>query len=476
MRVLHIGAGLRPWRRGGLVAYIEDLMDEQVRRGDEVFYFFSGREYPLLSRPRLHRWRRSGVAMLEVVNSPLYDHGRQPELEVSEPHTERMLASVVQRVRPDVAHVQELAGLPFSMLDVLRSHDVPAVVTLQDYFPLCSTFKLLDARGQVCLRREVGADCAQTVAADPRPPSLMFEATIRHHLDGLRVLDALGPKRRERVVRRLASGIARREARRRAALADSAPSAASFQRRRDLNIERLNRAESVIAMSRRVAEIYRMLGVESPRLRTLHLTLAHIQRIRPRVRRPGKTITFATLAGFESEEKGALVLLEAMRLQARAAAEGTLRLLVFGHVRGEFAEAAAGVAGIEIRGRYAPDDQERLLGEVDVGIMPSIWEEAYGYAGIEFLAAGIPVIANAIGGMTDYTRDGETGWLNTSCSAEELARIMGGIGEQPEQVADLSRHVVAAHGSIVKSMARHTDEMYDVYRDAIEARSTVGAG
>ena len=27
-----------------------------------------------------------------------------------------------------------------------------------------------------------------------------------------------------------------------------------------------------------------------------------------------------------------------------------------------------------------------------------MWEEAYGYAGLEFLAKGIPVIANAIGG------------------------------------------------------------------------------
>jgi glycosyltransferase involved in cell wall biosynthesis len=145
------------------------------------------------------------------------------------------------------------------------------------------------------------------------------------------------------------------------------------------------------------------------------------------------------------------------------------RLLVLGHVDGEFAQAAEGIPGIEIRGPYAPADLDAILDDVDVGIMASIWEEAYGYVGIEFLAKGIPVIANAIGGMTDYTRDGETGWLNRSCSAAELASIMAGVIERPETVADLNARLLADRGSIVKPFARHAEEMDALYREAIEA-------
>ena len=101
--------------------------------------------------------------------------------------------------------------------------------------------------------------------------------------------------------------------------------------------------------------------------------------------------------------------------------------------------------------------------------MSSVWEEAYGYAGIEFLAKGVPVIANAIGGMTDYTREGETGWLNRSCSAAELARIMAGIVERPEQISELNAKLLAGRDAIVKPMARHADEMEVVYREAIAA-------
>ena len=76
------------------------------------------------------------------------------------------------------------------------------------------------------------------------------------------------------------------------------------------------------------------------------------------------------------------------------------------------------------------------------------------------------MIANAVGGMPDYTREGETGWLNRSCSAEELARIMAGILDSPEQVARLNEHLISSRDTVVKPMATHADEMDGVYREA----------
>ena len=44
-------------------------------------------------------------------------------------------------------------------------------------------------------------------------------------------------------------------------------------------------------------------------------------------------------------------------------------------------------------------------------LMTPKWGEAFGIAGIEALACGTPVIAYRRGGVSDYVRDGETGWL-----------------------------------------------------------------
>jgi len=463
-RILHVGSGFRPLRRGGLVAYAEDLMTEQASRGHTVSYFFSGRYYPWLRRPRVRRWRLDAVDMIEVVGSPLHDHGRQPQLELSEPRLERIFERELARVRPDVVHVQELAGLPSSLLEIARRADLPVVMTLQDYFPLCSTFKLLDSAGEVCLRRQIGEDCVATVAAESRDPAIQFEGTIRHAVN--RRLGRLSAERRERLILALSRRLSR--------LADSRAvpaDASAFQRRRDVNVERLNRVERVVAMSNRVAEIYALLGVEPERLVTMQLTLAHIEKLTPRRFVPRLPVTFATLGGGESEPKGARLLLEAARLLSPEARAGRFRLLIFGHVAPEVRREAKGVEGLELGTAFAPSELGAILDGVDVGIMPSIWEEAYGYAGVEFLAKGIPVIANAMGGMTDYVRDGETGWLNHSCSAGGLAELMRRAIEQPEEIGRLNAAITKKRDSIVKTLARHADEMDALYDDAIAARA-----
>ena len=142
--VLHVGSGFRPLRWGGLVAYVEDLATAQLQQGMRVSYFFSGRYYRRPRKLRLKRWNRNGVEMFEVINSPLHDHGRQPELEVSQPDIERIFERLLEELSPDVAHFQELAGLPFSLLEIAKRAGIPVVLTLQDYFPCaprssCST-------------------------------------------------------------------------------------------------------------------------------------------------------------------------------------------------------------------------------------------------------------------------------------------------------------------------------------------------
>src|SRR3954447_14524874 len=71
MRILHAGWGFRPWRGGGLISYAEDVMEAQAAAGHEVAYFFGGRRYPGLRRPRTRRWRRRGVRMVEGLGSPI---------------------------------------------------------------------------------------------------------------------------------------------------------------------------------------------------------------------------------------------------------------------------------------------------------------------------------------------------------------------------------------------------------------------
>jgi glycosyltransferase involved in cell wall biosynthesis len=487
VRILHVGWGFSPWRPGGLIYYAEDLMAAQAARGHEVAYLFSGRHYPGLGGPRLRRWRRPGVAMLEIVNAPIVvglERGtRTPERDLEEPRLERIFARVLRQERPDVVHVQELLGHPSSILELAADAGVPTVMTLQDYFPLCATVRLIDVDGRVCLRRAVGEDCALRNAAAPADAralarhSLHFDlARAKQRIPGLRRVD-FAPLRPlvdpiVAAAARRPSGAGAASGARAAASPPLGPEAArEFQRRRDVNVARLGRVDRLVAQSTRVEEIYRLLGVDGTRMRTLHLTLGHLERIAPRPPRTPRQLTLATLGGFLSPSKGSELLLETLeRLRSRVA-PGSFRLLAFGVVDEAAEDRVRALPEVELRGSYERDELDRALDEVDVGIMPSVWEEAYGFAGLEFLAKGVPVVANRIGGMVDYVRAGETGWLNDSCSAEGLASILGRLIGSPGHVEAMSRNVLALRDSLIKPLDRHADEMDEVYAEAIAGAS-----
>ncbi|MDE6296424.1 MAG: glycosyltransferase family 4 protein, partial [Muribaculaceae bacterium] len=58
---------------------------------------------------------------------------------------------------------------------------------------------------------------------------------------------------------------------------------------------------------------------------------------------------------------------------------------------------------------------------MDLFVFPTLLRESLGLVGLEAMAASVPVMGSNIGGLTDYIKDGENGFLFTPGNAEELA-------------------------------------------------------
>jgi glycosyltransferase involved in cell wall biosynthesis len=450
VRILHVGWGFWPWRVGGLIRYAEDLMAAQMARGD-------------------------AAAMFEVINGPIVSGlelgTRRPGLDLDEPVTEASFRSVLDSFRPDVVHFQELLCLPSSLIDLAAHAGVPTVMTLQDYGPLCSTLRLFDAGGGLCTRLDVGEDCARRNAAAPATRRAFVEDTLRFEIPRWRrrFRAHRWPRRYDRLAERVSEWSLRRvdaEPRPR-----EDPTPAAFQRRRDVNVERLGRVGRLVAQSPRVAEIYRERGVSPARMSTFPFTLAHIEHLEPRpMRAPPDPIAFATLGGCAARTKGAHLIVEALAALRAAGLEGRFRLLVFGGVGEDVRPALEADPNVELRGTYAPAELDGLLDEVDVGIMPSIWEEAFAYTGLEMIAKGIPLIANPLGGMVEYAREGETAWLNRPCSGQGLAELMTTLIADSRQVLEMHERVLAGRERLLPTMDAHVREIYGAYGAAADSR------
>jgi glycosyltransferase involved in cell wall biosynthesis len=477
MRILHVGFGFRPWVVNGLLIYCESVMDGQVDRGHEVAYFFTGRQLPLIRRPFLHRWQRRRIQMFEWVNSDLIVGSHRgtptPEHDLDHPPSEAAFRRVLREFSPDLVHVHDLGGLPSSLLDIARKDGRPVVMTIHDYHPVCPTVKLYDAHDRICLRPDPGEMCAVCCADAPEDNEIELANTLWYARQQLRRsvpgLDAALARTRTlsragaRVIDRVGGVGPGAPGARATQRAPRAP-ASAYQRRRDVNLERLNRLDALVASSRRSAEIYRTLGVTEAPIELAPINPPHIEQLRPSgSRRPDRPVRFAVLNACSSTQKGADLLVQALAELSSRGLEDRFGLFVYGSVAPQAEAPLQSHGSVELRGHYRVEDLGELLRDVDVGLLPSVWEEVYGFVGLEFLAAGIPVIGNQVGAIPEHVRPGETGWLNRSCSATELADLMAGAIESPDEVRALAENLMRCRGKLIESFEMGLTRLGGVY-------------
>lgn len=118
-------------------------------------------------------------------------------------------------------------------------------------------------------------------------------------------------------------------------------------------------------------------------------------------------------------------------------------------------------------------DARRLMEDLDVLVVSSI-SDGSPLVVLEAMAAGVPVVASAVGGIPDQIRHGREGLLVPPGDADALAGCVLELLEDP----DLARRLKAAgrRRAAELSHARMVDRTRDVYAEALEALVSTAAG
>lgn len=173
------------------------------------------------------------------------------------------------------------------------------------------------------------------------------------------------------------------------------------------------------------------------RLRALGAPLGDDVRIVPHVVRtftPGSTAArgeHALVASRLAPEKGVAVAV-------RACATAGLPLVVAGD--GPLAAELRGLtAGTTVRfvGRVAPDELAGLRARAAVAVVPSLSAETFGLAAAEAMAAGVPVVASAIGSLPDLVD--EPGLVPPGDGGALVRALEGRWGDEKAGRAGLER-------------------------------------
>lgn len=316
----------------------------------------------------------------------------------------RRIVALLREVRPDVVHVHNV--LQPEVLHGVAETGLPLVATIQDHRSFCPGRGKLLPDGAPCERpmsESVCRDCVQTSSREQSSEEATYSSWI----------------------------VEQTQAR----------------------IQALARCDRLVTLSRAMAAHLLREGMESSRIRVIPPFPWGLPAL-PRSESGARGYLLA--AGRMVEVKGFQVLIEAW---ARTRDAPGLILAGDGSWRPRLEALALRVtpaprAPPQFTGWLNHQELATLLAGSMAFVLPSLWDEPFGIAGLEAMSMGIPVLASRVGGVNEWL-DARAGWL---LDPGDVGALTGAIEEasQPEEArrrGDEARRLAGERFSPMAAMA-----------------------
>lgn len=223
------------------------------------------------------------------------------------------------------------------------------------------------------------------------------------------------------------------------------------------------RVDGVVAISQSISNLLVDAGVEKNKIRCIAsgIESGKFENIRARTKAAENLVEIGCLAGLE-ERKGLGYLLESVALLKADGMKVRCQIAGDGPQRAHLEEE---VQRLSLRGDvhflgFITDTTEFFAG-VDIFAMPSLFE-GLGVAALEAMAAGKPVVATRVGGLTESVLDGVTGFLVPPRDSASLASAIAKLVRAPalaEAMGQQGRDRARQHFSL-QNMARQNESYY----------------
>jgi glycosyltransferase involved in cell wall biosynthesis len=329
---------------------------------------------------------------------------------------------------PDLLHLIGGYLMSGSTLQAAAFAQVPTVVSLTDFWFFCPRITLLRSNGQICAPPFSGIACARCLGEEKRRYLLPG-----HVAPGL--MDAFWRLHKARI--------------------------RQIEERMAFLCRILNQVSAIISPSQFLRSVYVGAGVEPERI-IFSRQGRDFPDLAPEMleRTPSSGLRVGYM-GQIAPHKGIHVLFEA----ARRIPDASLSVRAYGDTA-PFPKYTAGLrrlmtgdGRLELAGVYHRQEVSQVLHELDVVVVPSLWLENSPNAILEAFAHRTPVIASNLGGMAELVHDGENGLLFAPGDAEDLARQLRRLRDDPGLLPTLRAGI-----GPVKSVAQEIDELEEIYQ------------
>lgn len=365
-------------------------------------------------------------------------------------------ARVVDSFRPDVVHFFHFNRLGTGLIERAAEAGVPAYFTPTDFWTICPTGQLLYGDGSPCPGPSTDSgNCVVHFAGNTFGGQL---GKLVWHLP-----IATGDLLVRLAHTRLCSGLA------------YAQEVTAISCRLGLNVKRLNLLSGIVAPNEMIKDLMLRYGVRPELLIVAAYGVDVVGRRVDAVRTLPASPLRVGFIGTLAHHKGCHVLLEAFKTLPK----GCATLKIFGgeadfpDYAAKLRRVAGGADEIAFCGTFPTDDISRILSQLDVLVVPSVWNENTPLVVYSAQAFRCPIVASNVPGIAAVVRDNVDGILFEPGSVQALAAALSRLVGEPSILVDLS---LACR--VPKSVSRYVDELTSIWngqwRGALEKQGSDG--
>lgn len=361
------------------------------------------------------------------------------------PLIEENLTNELSTWRPDVLYLVSGYLIGIAPLRAAKKFGVPTVVMLTDFWFLCPTLQLVRGDGSLCAGPEP-LECARCLYdrqrryrwLDQSMPGVMqnfWRMASQHPVIGQRV--------------------------------DLSTRLETLTERKELLRETLSSVDAIVSPTRFVADMH-----TANRVNAAHITINPYSVALPRpIPAESDPILRVGYLGQIVPIKGVHLLVQAFHRLNRS--KRRARLTIHGKLEADpryvhdLKRLAEGDADIVFAGAYQRDELARVLSELDVVVVPSIWYENAPQVILESFAAHKPVIGTDVGGIAEVVQHGVNGLLFERKNVADLTRQLQRALDEPGLLARLSNEIPA-----MRTVDEEMSELFKVFEQVVANQTT----
>jgi len=430
MKILKVIHGYPSLYNAGSEVYSQTICHELVKRGHEV-HVFTREEDPF--RPDGEVRISHDIDMPEITlhlinNSRHRDRYRLQSID-------QCFAELLEELTPNIIHIGHLNHLSTSIVFEAASRGIPIVYTLHDYWLMCP-------RGQFMQMHSANDNL--WAACDGQQNRKCATQCYARYFSG-------ADDEREQDISYWENWVFRRMA----------------------HIRQLvEKVDLFISPSRYLKERYER-DFPLPEEKSIYLDYGFdLSRIISHQRTPHEAFTFGYI-GTHIPAKGIHQLIEAFgKLQGNAA------LRIWGRDRGQDSRALRAIADhlpehkrkcVEWMPEYKNQQiVQDVFNKTDVIVTPSVWVENSPLVIHEAQQVRVPVITANVGGMSEYVQHGVNGLTYEHRDAEDLARQMQVLLDDPTLAKRLGEHGYAfSDDGNIPNIKQHIQDLEACYQKVL---------